>query len=256
MAYHEKGEGEPVLYLHGFPNSGFLWRKTAEVVSSRYRTIAPDFPGSGDTELTYRPQSWRRLVDWVEAFVDELDLGPVHLGVHDWGGLIGLPWMCEHPEKVRSLLITNTSFSSEDRWHALATEWRKPVVGEEMLNGMTEDGFAAMMSTMAAKPLDRAAVAEYWKGLSTPDRRQGQLEMYRSLEFSMFEPYMDDFPKIASGISRVVWGGDDPFVPVKVASRFGERLGAEVTVLEASHFVQEDAGAEVGQLHLDFLASL
>ncbi|MEO7803469.1 MAG: alpha/beta hydrolase [Actinomycetota bacterium] len=247
---------EPVLYLHGFPNSGFLWRKTTAVVSSRYHTITPDLPGFGDAELTYSPQSWRGLIDWLDSFVDGLGLGPVHLGVHDWGGLVGLPWMCEHPEKVRSLLITNTSFSSTDRWHALATEWRKPDVGEEMMSGMTADGFAAMMSTMASKPLDAEAVAEYWKCLSTPERRQAQLEMYRSLEFSMFEPYMDEFPKIATGISRVVWGGDDPFVPAKIAHRFGERLGAEVTILEASHFVQEDAGEELGHLHLDFLASL
>ncbi len=245
-----------MLYLHGFPTSSYLWRDVMQIVSTSFEAFALDFPGFGDSELLPEGHTWAQLKSWVGDFVDALNIAPVHLAVHDWGGLVGLPWMCEQPEKVRSLLITDTSFSPKDRWHFLAQQWRAPVTGEESIGAITHDGLEALLSSITPG-IEQASVDEYWKCLATEQHRAAKLQMYRSLEFEMFEPYMDTFPKIAGGRSRVVWGGNDMFVPSKVAQRFGERLGAEVTVLEGvSHFLQEDAGSEVGRLHLEFLKTL
>lgn len=255
-SYLSKGEGEAVLYLHGFPTSGYLWRDVMGVVSSGYLTIAVDFPGFGHSQLLDSDHDWRRLSEWIGKFLDAIGLDKVHLAVHDWGGLLGLPWLCENPERVASLLVTDTSFTSTDRWHALAQQWREPGVGEESLAQLNPQGFASLMSVTGSK-VDEQAVDEYFRGLETEELRAAKLQMYRSLDFGMFAPYMGKFEQIASGKSRVVWGANDPFVPAKVAHRFGERLGAEVTILEgAGHFLQEDAGAEVGRLHLEFLDAL
>jgi haloalkane dehalogenase len=257
VSYRQAGAGQPVLYLHGFPTSGYLWRKVMREVSQGFMTIAPDLPGFGDSDLMEGHHGWRELKDWIDAFVDALGIAPVHLSVHDWGGLIGMPWFCEHPGKVRSLLISDTSFSSRDRWHALATEWRKPEVGEELLGSMTREGFGSMLAVTVSKPLDEDSAAEYFKCVATPERRAAKLQMYRSLDFPMFEPYMDEFPKIAMGKSRIIWGGADMFVPLKTAHRLSDLLSAELTVLEqANHFLQEDAGEELGKLHREFLRSL
>ena len=255
--YRQSGTGEPVLYLHGFPTSGFLWRKVMAEVSIGFTTIAPDLPGFGDSELMEGHHGWRELKDWIDAFVDALGLGPVHLAVHDWGGLIGLPWLCEHPEKIRSLSISDTSFSSRDRWHATAAEWRKPGVGEDLLGSMTREGFDSMLTATVSRPLEEGSIAEYWKCVSTPERRATKLEMYRSLDFPMFEPYMATFPEVAKGRTRIIWGGADMFVPVKTAHRLADLLSAELTVLEeAGHFLQEDAGEEMGRLHREFLETI
>jgi len=255
-SYRSVGSGKPVLYLHGFPTSSYLWRDVMQVVATNYEAIAVDFPGFGDSELLSDGHTWERLKAWVGDFVDALNIAPVHLAVHDWGGLIGLPWMCEQPEKVRSLFITDTSFSPKDRWHFLAQQWRAPDTGEESIGAIAHEGLEALLSSVTPG-IERAAVDEYWKCLATQPHRAAKLEMYRSLEFEMFEPYMDIFHKTAGGRSRVVWGGNDFFVPPKVAERFGERLEAEVTVLKGvSHFPQEDAGTEVGRLHLEFLKGL
>ncbi|MFN2609963.1 MAG: alpha/beta fold hydrolase, partial [Actinomycetota bacterium] len=63
-------------------------------------------------------------------------------------------------------------------------------------------------------------------------------------------------PKVAGGRTRIVWGSGDMFVPPKTGHRLAERLGAEITLLNATHFLQAAAGEELGTIHLDFLESL
>lgn len=254
-AFREKGDGDSILYLHGFPTSGYLWRHVMEVTSERYRAVACDFPGFGDSEVMERPHTWENLIDWLDSFVDAAGLAPVHLGVHDWGGLIGLAWACRHPMKVSSLLITNTSFRAKDRWHALAQQWREPGVGEEMIGDITFDGFSNLVGVISSVPED--ALQEYWKGMATPERRAAKLQMYRSLDFEMLAPLEPLLPDVASGRVLVVWGGGDPFLSTKLGFRFGARLGCDVTVIDdAGHFLQEDRGEHLGRLHLEFLAGL
>ena len=255
FAFREAGDGDPVLYLHGFPTSGYLWRDVMTPVSSSFRTIAPDMPGFGESPLMDRPHTWENLIGWIDEFVDELGIAPVHLGVHDWGGLIGLAWACLNPDKTRSLLITNTSFRSKDEWHGLAQQWRAPGTGEEMIGGMTEEGFRGLLS--ATGSMDDESISEYWKGLSTLERRVAKLDMYRSLEFKMFEPLEPKLPEVAAKGARVVWGGADPLLHYKFALRFGKLLGAEVTILEdVGHFLQEERGTQLGEVHRDFLEAL
>ena len=255
-SFLEAGQGEAVIYLHGFPTSGYLWRDVMAQTSESYRTISPDFPGFGHSQLLDEPHTWDALRSWVGDFVDALGLEQIHLAVHDWGGLIGLPWFCDNDSRVKSLLICDTSFSSRDRWHAMATQWREPGVGEETIGAMTRAGFDALMR-MSSPQIDDDALDKYWEGLATIQQRAAKLEMYRSLDFEMFEPYMAKFSEVTKGKTRIVWGSGDPFVPPKVGQRFAERTGGEITILEgAGHFLQEDAGAEVGRLHLAFLRSL
>lgn len=250
--YWELGAGDLIVYLHGFPTSGYLWRDVMAETAGSFRAIAPDFPGFGRSELMDRPHTWENLIGWLDAFVDELQLEPVHLGVHDWGGLIGIAWACKNPAKVSSLLLTDTSFRSTDRWHAMATEWRKPGVGEQMLGSITKEGLQALLGAITEMPPD--AMDEYWRGFDSQEKTGAKLEMYRSLDFEMLAPLEPLLDGVAPGRRRVIWGGNDLFVPTKVAHWLGERLDAEVTVIEeASHFLQENAGAEIGKLHQAFL---
>ncbi len=96
-----------------------------------------------------------------------------------------------------------------------------------------------------------AAVDEYWKCFADPDRRRGQLELYRSGDFEKLAPYEGRLA--ALGVpAKVIWGEDDPFAPVAGAHRLhAELTGSELVVIDgAGHFVVEDAperyGAELG----------
>ena len=152
VAYREQGpEDAPVaLMLHGYPESGFMWRDVLQAVADAgWRAVAPDLPGFGDSPAD-PPGTWERQVEAVERLREDLELGAVALVVHDWGGLIGLRWACDHPDAVRALAISSTGFFPDGKWHGMAQALRTEGQGEELLDNMTRDGLAAMLGQISA----------------------------------------------------------------------------------------------------------
>ena len=165
--------GDPVLLLHGFPESSYMWRDLMPTIAAGgHRAIAPDLPGFGNS-APLEPNSWENLVEAVDSFVTELQLGPVILLCHDWGGLVGLRWACDHPGAASALVISSTGFFSDGKWHGMAQALRTPGTGEELLESMTREGFGAVMGAASAN-FTSDAVDEYWRAASTPAGRQAR----------------------------------------------------------------------------------
>ena len=155
----ERGEGDPVVCLHGVPVSSFLYRKVVPELASRgLRGVAFDFPGLG---LAERPEgfdySWSGLARWTGAAIDALGIERCHLVVHDLGGPVGFEWAIRNPERVLSLTALNTwvsaaSFHRPWPMHPFSIRG----VGELWLRGMVAPAFAELfyLETVA----DRAAV--------------------------------------------------------------------------------------------------
>lgn len=255
LAFRERGEGPTALLLHGYPNSSFLWRDVLPAVAEAgHRAIAPDLLGYGDSPLDGKEGTWEDHVAALEAFVGEHDLAPVALVVHDWGGLIGLRWACEHPGKVRALVLMSTGFFPDGKWHGMAQAMRSGAV-DEMIDAMDRDGFAGLMQQAAPRATPEA-IDEYWKGFATPERRRAGLELYKSGDFDKLEPYRGKLA--ALGVpTLILWGAKDDYAPVASAHRFKKEIPhAELVVLDdAGHFVMEDApdrvAAEVGRFLTD-----
>src|SRR3954451_10830036 len=181
LSYRESGPADApvVLLLHGFPQSSFMWTQLMPAIADAgWRAIAPDLAGYGDSEPD-PPGTWERHVAALGRFADALALRDVVLVVHDWGGLIGLRWACDVPGAVRALVISNTGFFADGKWHGLADVMRTPGTGEELVDGMTREGFGAALSTQSPG-MDDAAVDEYFKAFADQARRRCQLELYRS----------------------------------------------------------------------------
>src|SRR6478735_12040995 len=92
LTYREsRPAGEPrgtLLCVHGFPSSSYMWRGVLEAApAAGWRVVAPDLAGYGDAPPD-PPATWDRHIEALARFHDALDLGPVALAVHDWGGLI------------------------------------------------------------------------------------------------------------------------------------------------------------------------
>jgi haloalkane dehalogenase len=227
-----------VLCLHGYPESSYMWRHLLETVADAgWQAVAPDLPGYGDSPYA-GSGTWQAHVDAVDAFHREQELGEVVLVVHDWGGLIGLRWACEHPELIRAMVISNTGFFSDGKWHGMAQALRTPGQGEEVVDGIDRDGFGGMLRAVSQN-LDDRSVDEYFKAYGSPERRRGQLELYRSGEFSELEDY--DLAAVGAP-ALILWGEDDPFAPVAGAHRFVKELpDTELVVIGgAKHFVFDD----------------
>jgi haloalkane dehalogenase len=259
LAFREAGpaDGPAALLVHGYPESSYMWRHVLEALGEAgWRAIAPDLPGYGDSPVD-RPGTWRRHVEALERFRAEMGLEEVALVVHDWGGLIGLRWACEHPDAVSALVISDTGFFPDGRWHGMAEAMRKPETGESLVEGLTRDAFVALMNSTMPKGLEEAAVEEYWKAFGDAERRAAQLDLYRSGEFSELEQY--DGVLAGLGVpTLVLWGSDDAFAPVAGAYRFSREIpGAELVVLEGvGHFLYDEAPEATSAAVAGFLTRL
>ena len=143
LSYREEGDPEaPVaLCLHGFPESSYTFRDLLPALAAAgWRAVAPDLPGFGDSPVDL-PQTWHKHIDAVERFHEEAGLGRVALIVRDWGGLIGLRWACDHPEKVSALVISSSGFFPDGKWHGLAKTLRREGEGDEFMRNITPEMF-------------------------------------------------------------------------------------------------------------------
>jgi haloalkane dehalogenase len=257
LVHREAGpaDGPPVLLVHGYPESSHMWRHLlAGLGDAGWRAIAPDLPGFGDSPVQ-RPGTWTRHVEALEDFRRRLGLERVALVVHDWGGLIGLRWACEHPDAVSALVISNTGFFPDGRWHGTAQALRKPEIGESLVEGLTREAFVSLFESTMPEPLDAESVDQYFKAFADAERRAAQLELYRSGEFSELEAYDGCLARLGVPV-LILWGSEDAFAPVAGAHRFAREIpGAELRVMEgAGHFIFDERPQESAEAVVGFLA--
>lgn len=244
IAYREarspNAEGLPVLCLHGWPQSSYMWRHLLPALARAGRwALAPDYPGFGDSPPD-PPGTFERQVEAIERFRSEIGLDRVVLVLHDTGGLIGLRWACDHPDAVGGLVLTNTGFFPDHDWTEIAETMRTPLQGEALMDSLSREGFGTLLEA-ASDAFDERALDEYWKAFTSPEGRRGMLELYRSFDLDELKPYQArlaalDVPTL------ILWGQKDEFLPLDYASRFAEQIpGSELVLLEdVRHFLFED----------------
>jgi haloalkane dehalogenase len=243
-----------VLLVHGYPESSYMWMPAMEALAARgLYAIAPDLPGYGDSPPD-PPGTWERHVEALEELRADQGLERVALVGHDWGGLIGLRWACDHPDAVWAIVASDTGFFADARWHDMAKAMRTAGRGEELVDGMTRERFDRILRGFSTGMEDRA-IDEYYKAFADEPRRRGQLELYRSGDFEKLEPYEGRLA--ALGVPFLaLWGEEDPFAPVAAAHRFEREVpGARVQVIaNTGHFVYEDAPEEAAEALAAFLS--
>jgi pimeloyl-ACP methyl ester carboxylesterase len=259
VAYREMGEGPPVLLLHGWPTSSYLWRNVMPAIAERNRAIAIDLPGYGASSkppgITYDFALYDRVLD---GFLGELGIERVALAVHDIGGPVGLHWALHRRERLTRPALLNTLVYPEfsdmamQFIHACSTSpLREQLTSPKGLEAAMKLGLADEASLTdevlqaVVEPFgtdaERRSLADAGIGLA----REGFEEMARLL------------PELDVPI-RIVYGEQDRILP-DVAETM-ERVKrdcpqAEVTALpQCGHFLQEEAPDEVGALLAEFFA--
>jgi haloalkane dehalogenase len=271
MAYHARGEGAPVLFLHGNPTSSYLWRDVIPELEGLGRLIAPDLIGMGDSAKlpnpgpdTYRFTTHRRYLD---AFIDTV-IGPsqsIVLVVHDWGSALGFDWANRHRDRVRGIAYMEgivRPVASWDEWSAAATpifQGFRSDKGEAMI--LDRNMFVErVLPGSVLRKLTEAEMTEYRRPYPTPADRWPTLTWPRQIPISG-EPA--DVVQIAGDYSR--WMAENEVAKLFVNAEPGAILvGAvrefcrswknqtEVTV-PGSHFIQEDSGPAIGRAVADWI---
>jgi len=218
------GQGPPVLFLHGNPDSSEVWSGVIAALSANYRCIAPDLPGFG---LSTAPDDFDYSLDGMATFIDRLvtELGireTLHLVVHDIGGPFGLAWVVKHPDKVRSVTVMNTVFHADYRWHLFGRLWRTPLVGELVQALTSRKGFTREIRR-ASRKLTYAQINRTYDLITSSVKRQ-MLRWYRAADPRNFSGWEDKLQAIlAKKPSLVLWAEHDPYIPGRYADRFGAR---------------------------------
>jgi len=217
---HRGGRGRPALLLHGVPDSADLWRPLAGRIGEDFCCYAPDLPGFRRSLL---PPDFQFNLDGYARYVSQLVAAlkidePLTLVAHDWGGIIGLAWACQHPEKVARVVLADTVFSHLYRWHAWARAWRTPVLGEATMLMMNRWVFRAEMKR-GSRRLDRAQIdAMYAAMCERFSMRFTVLKLYRSMPPADFLPWESRLQALASQVPiTVLHGEQDPYIASSMA---------------------------------------
>jgi haloalkane dehalogenase len=261
LARIDEGEGAPVVFLHGEPTWSFLWRKVIPpVIDAGFRCVAPDLAGFGrsDKPIDLGWYSYDRHTELVRSLVEQLDLRGATAVVHDWGGPIGLRLAVEAPERFDRFVIMDTGlFTGHQR---MSDAW---IAFRDFVE-RTDDLPVSMLVRRACKrdPGDEVAAA-YDAPFPTPESKAG------ARAFPLMLPTSPDAPGAAAGRSvlkavrrderptLILWADSDPVLPPETGRRFAEAIGRPEPepIEDASHFLQEDAGEEIGRRIADWLTT-
>jgi haloalkane dehalogenase len=252
LAHIDEGDGPPVVFFHGEPTWSFLWRHVIPpVVAAGFRAIAPDLAGFGrsDKPTDIGWYTYDRHTALMAGLVEDLNLRDATFVVHDWGGPIGLRIAVEQPERVARLVVLDTGLFTGEQ--AMTDAW----MAFRGFVERTEDlpvGFL-VRGACARDPGD-AVIAAYDAPFPNAAAKAG------ARAFPLILPLATDAPGAAAGSrvlealrgdrrpALVLWGEADPVLPLAVGERFARVLGAELEpIADASHFLQEDAGALIGE---------
>ena len=232
--------GDAVVLVHGFPESSRMWEPMMAALAADGRPcFAPDLYGLGDSADAEAASFEATLREFTE-FMDGLEAGRVALVVHDWGGFVGLAWACDHPNRVAALVIANTGFFSDGKWHGMAEAIRGPE-GDAIVAALDRDGFGGLLASFG-DAFAEEDVEAYWAPFAEGRGQRATLDFYRSMDFEKLEPWQGKLAVIGAP-ALLLWGADDPFAPLAGAQRLRDEIpGSHLVAIEGvGHFVFDEA---------------
>jgi haloalkane dehalogenase len=259
--YIDEGQGEPILFLHGNPTWSFLYRGIIIRLKKKYRCIAVDYPGFG---LSVHPVNYGYTASEhagiVQELVRHLDLTDLTVMGQDWGGPIGMRLAVDELPRLRALVMGNTWYWPIDTlaMKALAYVMSSAPMQSQIIN---RNFFVEKIMPMAVKHrLADEVMHHYREALPSPKSRLGAAEFPRQLiDASLWLGDLSD--EVADKLRNVplllVWGIHDIAFPRQYMGRFRDDFRM-VTVqrLDAKHYIQEDAPAEIAASIGEFMKSL
>jgi pimeloyl-ACP methyl ester carboxylesterase len=260
----EAGAGAPVVLLHGNPDNADEWRPLMGYLAKHHRCIAPDFPGYGKSPMpparfTYSLDDQMRFLEGVLQALQVAE--PFVLVVHDTGGMVGTAWAAANRQRLRGMMYTNCVAFEGFAWFAIAKLWGaearlgrlRAQLGMLAL-GLSQGAlfrkiFAHQSPQLSVAQLDRFASSFATNGVAKATALRQFREFMRPGFFAGFDVMR---ARLLERVPcRVLWGDQDPYIPVHYARCFG---GAHVTILpEAGHWVPliapQQLAEEISQFH-------
>jgi pimeloyl-ACP methyl ester carboxylesterase len=264
--YREAGptDAPTILLLHGYPTASHMFRELIPKLTDRFRLIAPDLPGFGQTKAPSRgafEYTFDNLAKTIDAFVQAIGLARYAIYIFDYGAPTGMRLALAHPERISALITQNGNAYEEGlgpMWALFRKYWNDPsamnreacraTLTPEVTKSQYTTGTDEELLSPDGYELDTAYLAR-------PGNDEIQLDLiydYRTnvAAYPSWQAYLREHkpPTLA------VWGKNDPFFLPPGALAFKRDLpDAKISFVDAGHFALETRCDEIADKIRDFL---
>ena len=265
--YREAGpvDATALLLLHGFPSASHMFRELIPTLSDRFRVVAPDLPGFGQSDMPSRDTfsySFAKLAEVIERFTEVIGLARFAIYVFDYGAPTGFRLAVRHPERIAAIISQNGNAYEEglsDGWNPIRAFWQDPShANRNALRSFLAPETTIWQYTHGVSDATHVSPDGYSLDnfyLARPGADEAQLDLFGDYKsnVAMYPDFQAYFRKHKPPL-LAVWGKHDPFFLPAGAEAFKRDIpGAEVRFFDTGHFALETHCDEIAAAIREFL---
>jgi pimeloyl-ACP methyl ester carboxylesterase len=265
--YREAGphDAPALLLLHGFPSASHMFRDLIPLLADRYRIIAPDLPGFGQSDMPDRvqfPYTFDNVAKTIDRFTEVIGLNRFAIYVFDYGAPTGFRLAIWHPERITAIISQNGNAYAEglsDGWKPIRAYWEDP----SQANRDALRAFLAPETTVwqythgvadpAAVSPDGSSLDNFY--LARPGADEVQLDLFGDYKSNVaLYPAFQAYFRAHKPRFLAAWGKNDPFFLPAGAQAFRRDIpDAAVRFFDTGHFALETHAVEIASAIRGFL---
>ena len=265
--YREAGrrDAPTLLLLHGFPSASHMFRDLMPLLADRFRLVAPDLPGFGQSDMPSRPTfayTFDNLARVIAEFIDAIALSRFALYIFDYGAPVGLRIALNHPERITAIISQNGNAYDEglsEGWNSFREYWKNPTseAREALRSALTPKAtlyqYTHGVTDASLVSPDGLSLDNYY--LARPGAPEIQLDLFLDYASNVaLYPTFQAYFRTRKPPLLAVWGRSDPyFVPAGAEAFKRDIPDAHVELLDTGHFALETHSADIAAIIGDFL---
>jgi pimeloyl-ACP methyl ester carboxylesterase len=265
--YREAGpaDGPALLLLHGFPSASHMFRELIPLLADRFRLVAPDLPGFGQSDMPPRSNftyTFDHLAEIMSRFTEVVDLKRFAVYVFDYGAPTGFRIAVNHPERITAIISQNGNAYEEglsEGWNPIRAYWQEPSPAHRealrvfLTPETTRWQYTHGVIDQSAVSPDGLSLDNFY--LARPGADEIQLDLFGDYKSNVaLYPTFQHYFRTHRPPFLAVWGKNDPFFLPPGAEAFKRDIpDAVIRFFDTGHFALETHAAEIAAAIRDFL---